>query len=205
MPAAAFRACLYRRGTTVAALSARGANGFAPFPGPGERVAESTKTMNSMIPKALNAMRICVCREPTASKTLSGERTINLSFLGNSATRSAALALRPLSRRPRREGRLVACQASRVGRRPRISSAVGGFAAPSTPASPRKKGSNRSSTPSTRNAKPARRSFEVKGMRAGSFCLTSMMTPAIPAGSPEEFDSGRIQRCLFLYWEASRP
>ena len=93
MPAAAFRACLYRRGTTVAALSARGANGFAQFPGPGERVAESTKTMNSMIPKALNAMRICVCREPTASKTLSGERTINLSFLGNSATRSAALIL----------------------------------------------------------------------------------------------------------------
>ena len=46
-------------------------------------------------------------------------------------------------------------------RRPRISPAVGRSAAPSTPANPRKKGSNRSSTPSTPSVRPARRSFEA--------------------------------------------
>jgi DNA invertase Pin-like site-specific DNA recombinase len=46
----------------------------------------------------------------------------------------------------------VACRASRVGRRPRISSAVGGFAAPSTPANPRRKDSNRNSLDAQREA-----------------------------------------------------
>ena len=90
-----FPACLYRRGITVE--SPRVGGGFAPFPGQGERMAESTKTTISMITKALNALRICLCREPTAANTLSGERTLNLSFLGNSATRSAPIVLAGIS------------------------------------------------------------------------------------------------------------
>jgi hypothetical protein len=60
-------------------------------------MAESTKTTISMVTKALSAMRICLCREPTAAKTSSGERTFNLAFLGNSATRSAPTVLAGIS------------------------------------------------------------------------------------------------------------
>ena len=42
-----------------------------------------------------------------------------------------------------------------------------------------RKGSSRSSTPSTRNAKPARRMSEAKNTRAGAFCLSFTMTLAI--------------------------
>ena len=41
--------------------------------------------------KALNAMRICVCRGPAGANRLTEERTLRLLPLGNSATRSPAI------------------------------------------------------------------------------------------------------------------
>jgi hypothetical protein len=43
-------------------------------------------------------------------------------------------------------------------------------------------GLEQESTPSTRNARPARRSFEVKSMRAGAFCRSST---TIRVGAPD--------------------
>src|SRR3984957_3594913 len=43
--------------------------------------------------KALNTMRICVCRGPAGANRRTEERTLRLLLLGNSATKSAAIVV----------------------------------------------------------------------------------------------------------------
>ena len=85
--------CLYRRGITVVASYARGDSGSLPIPGPTGITAEIAKTIRVIMAKALSAMRIRACRRPAGANTLTEERTLRLSPLGNSATRSAAIVV----------------------------------------------------------------------------------------------------------------
>ena len=57
---------------------------------PNRTAAEIAKTIRVIMAKALNAMRICVCRVPARANRLTEERRLRLLPLGNNATRSAA-------------------------------------------------------------------------------------------------------------------
>ena len=88
--------------------------------------------------------------------------------------RFKSAVVRSLGRSPERDG--MARHSSAFGAASRESriQRSGQSAAPSIRANPPKRGSNRSSTPSTPSARPARRSLPARNTRVGSPCRTGM-------------------------------
>ena len=85
-------ACDFHRRDIPVGASPRAAAGFAALPRPGDRMAARRKMVNTIITKALNAMRICVCPERTAATNCQGSGHSISRPSQHSVTKSAAIA-----------------------------------------------------------------------------------------------------------------